>query len=57
MHFSERIKLQFGKKSHTFLYILQLFRIIVALLGVSLKKRVVTPNFLFGNKEHLLNSA
>ena len=30
MHFSEKIKLQFRKKSHTLLYILALFRDIVA---------------------------
>ena len=30
MHFSEIIKLQFGKKTHTFVCILQLSRIIVA---------------------------
>ena len=53
MHFSEIIKLQFGKKNkqkqkkkrHTLLCILLLFRIIVAYL--SLKKCVVTPQFSF----------
>ena len=42
MHFSEIIKLQFRKNYHALLYILALFRIIVA------EKCVVTPNFLFG---------
>ena len=34
MHFSEIIKLQFGKKRHTLLCILLLFRILVAYLSL-----------------------
>ena len=41
MHFSEIIKLQFGKKRHTLLCILLLFRIIVAWL--SLKNAWLPP--------------
>ena len=43
MHFSEIIKLQFGKKSHTLLYILALFRDIIAQL--SLKNAWLPPIF------------
>ena len=43
MHFSEIIKLQFGKKRHTLLCILLLFRIIVAWL--SLKNAWLPPIF------------
>ena len=43
MHFSEIIKLQYGKKRHTSLYILRLFS---CCLIIS-EKCVVTPNFLF----------
>ena len=43
MHFSEKIKLQFRKKSHTLLYILALFRDIVAKL--SLKNALLPPIF------------
>ena len=46
MHFSEIIKLQFGKKHHTLLCILLLFRIIKNCRLVISKKCVVTPNFL-----------
>ena len=41
-HFSEIVKLQFGKEHHTLLYILKLFNLII------FEKCVVTPNFLFG---------
>ena len=41
MHFSEIIKLQFGKKSHTLLSILLFFRIIVA--SISLKNAWLPP--------------
>ena len=47
MHFSEIIKLQFGKKFHALFCIFMLFIIIVALRTIS-KKCVVTPNFLLG---------
>ena len=43
MHFSEIIKLQFRKKSHTLLYILALFRDITAQL--SLKNAWLPPIF------------
>ena len=43
MHFSEIIKLQFGKKRHTLLCILLLFKIIVAKL--SLKNAWLPPIF------------
>ena len=46
MHFSEIIKLQYGKKNANIALYFTVFRIIVPLL--SLKKCVVTPNFLFG---------
>ena len=46
MHFSEIIKLQFGKERHTLLCILKLFTNTVEL--VIFEKCVVTPNFLFG---------
>jgi len=51
MHFSEIVILQFGKKRHTLLYILLLFRIIIS------KKCAVTPNFVFGFHQPLLRSA
>ena len=46
MHFSERIKLQFGKKCHTLLYILLFFRIIYCCLIIS-KKMHGYPQFSF----------
>ena len=46
MHFLEIIKLQFETERHTLLCILKLFTDIIHEL--SLKKCVVTPNFLFG---------
>ena len=45
MYFSEIIKLQFGKKSHTLLCILALFKKIVAQLP--LKKNALIPPILF----------
>ena len=48
--FPEIIKLQLRKKCHTLLYILALFRNIVAYL----RKCVVTPNFLSGFQQPLL---
>ena len=49
MHFAEITKLRVGKKRHTLLCILVLFGLIVAYLSLQKKKRVVTPNFLFGS--------
>ena len=43
MHFSEIIKLQFRKKSHTFLYILALFGDVIGKL--SLKNEWLPPIF------------
>ena len=46
MHFSEIIKLQFGKKHHTLLCILLLFRIIVV-VNISKKKMRGYPQLSF----------
>ena len=52
MHFSEIIKLQFGKERHTLLCILTLSQILL----INIIKCVVTSNFLVGFQSHLLRS-
>ena len=53
MHFSEIIKLQFRKNSHTLLYILALFRDITAQL--SLKNAWLPPIFFSDSKSPCLD--
>ena len=53
MHFSEIVKLQFRKNCHTLLYILALFRNIVALL--CLKSAWLPPNFFMDSNSPFLD--